>query len=218
MAEGRVSRAWAALAFDHVLLAVRDFGETVARLRAAHGLAALEGGRHTGWGTANWIVPLGDSYIELVSVVDPGAAATNDFGRRAQRAIAEGGGLFAWCVTTRDFDATVSRLGLDVAPGSRRRPDGAIVSWRAAGLAPALADPSRPFFLAWEIPAELHPGRASADHEVRPHGIAWVEVAGDEKSVRDWLGDDKLPVRVRPGAPALRAVGIATDEGEVVLR
>lgn len=203
---------------DHVLLAVSDFGEATAHLRMEHGLAAVEGGRHTGWGTANWIVPLGESYLELVGVIDPEAAREVPFGRRALAALADGGGLFAWCVTPQDLDATAARLGLHASAGSRVRPNGAVVAWRTTGLEAALADASRPFFLAWEIAPLDHPGRMGADHAVQPRGIAWVEVQGDEAAIRGWLGDDALPVRIRPGPPAILAVGIATDGGEIVLR
>jgi catechol 2,3-dioxygenase-like lactoylglutathione lyase family enzyme len=202
---------------DHVLFAVRDFAETTARLSAEFGLEAVEGGRHTGWGTANWIVPLGASYLELIGVLDPASATGNPFGRRVQQVIAEGGGPFAWCVTPADFDATVVRLELESGSGSRRRPDGVTVSWRMAGLDVALADPSRPFFLDWQVAPQDHPGRAVGGHRVQPEGIAWVEVRGDEAAIRTWLGDDELPIRVRPGPPAVLAVGIATQEGEIVL-
>jgi hypothetical protein len=202
---------------DHVLFAVRDFAETTERLSAEFGLGAVEGGRHTGWGTANWIVPLGTSYLELIGVVDALVARADPFGRRAQQVIADGGGPFAWCATPADFDGTVARLGLEAGSGSRRRPDGATVSWRMAGLEVALTDPSRPFFLDWQVPPEDHPGRAIAAHRIHPEGIAWVEVRGDEAAIRDWLGDDDLPVRVRPGPPAVLRVGIATREDEIVL-
>jgi len=203
---------------DHVLIAVADFGEAARRFRDDHGLTAVEGGRHTGWGTANWIVPLGEGYLELVGVVDESLAATNPFGRRALEALADGGGLFAWCVRPADLDATAERLGLQVSAGSRVRPNGAMVAWRTAGLEVALADASRPFFLAWDISPQDHPGRMRADHATRPRGIAWVEVEGDEAAVHRWVGDDDLPVRVQPGPAALLGVGIASDGGEIVLR
>jgi hypothetical protein len=202
---------------DHVLFAVRDFAETTARLSAESGLGAVEGGRHTGWGTANWIVPLGTSYLELIGVVDPALATGHTFGRRVQQVIADGGGPFAWCVTPDDFDATVDRLGLEAGSGSRKRPDGVTVSWRMAGLDIALVDPSRPFFLAWDVAPQDHPGRAVAAHRVQPDGIAWVEVQGDETAIRAWLGDDDLPVRVQTGPPAVLAIGVAAQEGEIVL-
>jgi hypothetical protein len=203
---------------DHVLIAVDDFEAAAARLADEHGLAAVVGGRHTGLGTANWIVPLGTSYLELAGIVEPDVAETNDFGRAVGRALAAGGGPFAWCVAPDDFDATVARLGLAVNDGSRERPDGTVLSWRAAGFDASLSDPSRPFFLQWLVPPSRHPGAEVVPHRTTPRGISWVEVSGDERSVREWLGDPAVPVRVIPGSSGVLGVGIATDAGEVVIR
>jgi hypothetical protein len=66
---------------DHVLLAVTDLAAAGRELQARYGLASVKGGRHPDWGTANRIVPLGDSYLELIAVVDQAAAADSSFGR-----------------------------------------------------------------------------------------------------------------------------------------
>ncbi|HEY8778025.1 MAG TPA: VOC family protein [Gaiellaceae bacterium] len=66
---------------DHVLIAVGDLAAAAHEFEVEHGLASIEGGRHPGWGTANRIVPLGKSYLELVAVVDQDEAARSDFGR-----------------------------------------------------------------------------------------------------------------------------------------
>src|SRR3954453_3346382 len=60
---------------DHALIAVHDLVPAARELQARHGLASLEGGRHPGWGTANRIVPLGETYLELVAIVDEDEAA-----------------------------------------------------------------------------------------------------------------------------------------------
>src|SRR5262245_53549604 len=60
----------AMLAIDHVILLAADLDHAAARLLKTHGLASLPGGRHPGHGTGNRIVPLGDSYLELMGVVD----------------------------------------------------------------------------------------------------------------------------------------------------
>ena len=66
---------------DHVIYAVRDVDVVTDQFAIRYGLAAVPGGMHPTWGTANRIVPLGDEYLELVHVVDPEVAAANDFGR-----------------------------------------------------------------------------------------------------------------------------------------
>ncbi|HJW20899.1 MAG TPA: VOC family protein, partial [Candidatus Limnocylindrales bacterium] len=128
---------------DHVLLAVADVRASAAVLWRRHGLAAIEGGVHPGWGTANWLVPLGSSYLELVYVDDPVVAAESAFGRRARDVIAGGGGPYAWAVAPADVEAVAARLRLPLVGGSRRRPDGRVVTWRTVGLGIALEDPSR---------------------------------------------------------------------------
>jgi Glyoxalase-like domain len=65
---------------DHILIPVADLSSGVAMFEARYGLVSIEGGRHAGWGTANRIVPLGQTYLELVAVVDPKEAADSVFG------------------------------------------------------------------------------------------------------------------------------------------
>jgi hypothetical protein len=66
-----------------------------------------------------------------------------------------------------------------------------------------------PFFIQWDGPAELHPGGDSSG----PAGISWVEVAGDETQLREWLGRSDLPLRFTSAAGGITAVGI----GDVVV-
>ena len=63
------------LQIDHVLIAVADLADVAREIEARYGLASVEGGRHPGWGTANRIVPLGETYLELIAVVDEAEAA-----------------------------------------------------------------------------------------------------------------------------------------------
>jgi hypothetical protein len=204
--------------FDHAIYAVRDFEAAARRFWDDHGLAAVPGGRHAGWGTANWIVPLGPSYLELIGVENEEEASRSFLGRHLIDVLREGERFIGWCVRPELFDEAVERAGLDASEGSRVRPDGAQVSWRSAGVEEAMQDPSLPFFIEWLVPDEPHPGRMAAKHRVQPLGISWIEVQGDESVLRSWLGDESLPVRVFPGSPALLSVGIETPGAEVVVK
>lgn len=206
------------LRVDHVIYAVRDLEAAAARFSDEYGLGSVVGGRHPGWGTANRIVPLGQDYVELVGVVDRSEAAASDFGRPVMEAVASGDRLVGWAVATDDLQGIASRLNLEVVRGSRTRPDGSALSWRLAGVARSVATGALPFFIQWDGPPELHPGAAAADHRVTPRQIAWVQVTATEKSLRDWLGDSDLPLRIVEGPPSLSAVSISTAEGELVLR
>lgn len=206
----------AGMRIDHVVVGVADLEQAAKRFEAEFGLASVPGGRHPGWGTGNRIVPLGDGYLELVGVVDQEEAGRNSFGRAILTLVEEGDRLLLWCVATDDLEAVAARLELTVARGSRVLPDGTEIRWRSAGLEGAVAHRSLPFFIHWEVPAELHPGRMAAPHRRQPLGIAWVEVGGPEEPLRDWLGEAaaELPVRVTAGPPGVRAVGVALASGE----
>ena len=73
-----------------------------------------------------------------------------------------------------------------------------------------------PFFITWDIPVELHPGRQRAGHGVRAEGLSWVEVGGDGARLREWLGREDLPIRVTDAPPGIVRVAVATADGDLV--
>src|SRR5262249_32196298 len=186
-----------ALELDHVLIAVADLAAAGSEIEARHGLTSIEGGRHPGWGTANRIVPLGDAYLELVSVVDEEEAATSGFGRWVAAARPDPLQLLGWAVRTDDLDAVARRLDLEVIPGSRARPDGSVSRRRLAGAEHAALNPELPFFIEWG-PGTTLPGSAAADL-----GIASVRVAGDLGRLAAWLGPHDLPLEIVEGPPGI---------------
>jgi Glyoxalase-like domain len=165
------------------------------------------------------IAPLGHDYVELLGVVDEEVGSRTVLGRTLMELSADGDRWFSVCVADEDIDATATRLGLTVRPGARTRPDGTEVRWRGAGIEERGEELWLPFFIAWDVPPELHPGAAPAAHRAPVEGIGWVEVAGDEGRLRDWLEDGELPIRVVPGGePRVRAVGLRLrDGGEILL-
>lgn len=190
------------MVLDHVILAATDLDDAAARLEAEHGLVATGGGRHQGVGTHNRIVPLGGGYLELMAVADPAEAERSALGRILSAAIAErAGGLMAWCVATPDVQAVARRLGTDIGLVAREG-----LTARLTGVGEAMAEPCLPFFI------QRDPGIADPGAGGDAGGITWVEVAGDAARLHDWLGGERLPVRVVDGPPALRAVGIGRRE------
>jgi hypothetical protein len=210
----------ASLAIDHVILAAADIHATAVRLERDHGLASLPGGKHAGHGTGNRIVPLGDTYIEIMGIVDEEEAAASPMGAWLRDQTADGDRVAALCLRTdpAGFDAVAERLGLRPLPMSRDAPGGVTLTWRLAGLGDAMADPSRAFFIDWQIPPEHHPARGDARHRVRPADFARVELAGDPDAIRGWLGDEVPGLRVTaaPESGVRAAVALATG-GEIPL-
>lgn len=204
------------LAVDHVLLAVDDLAAGGRLLEERFGLASLEGGRHPGLGTANRIVPLGDTYLELIAVVDGDAAAANPFARWVAEVARREPQPLGWAVRTDDLDSVARRLGLTAERGSRARPDGTVVRWRLAGVERAVDEPALPFFIEWE-PGMPLPGRAPAAHAAGAARLSRLGLSGDRERLEAWLGPHELAVEVAPGPPALVAVSIATRDGEIRL-
>jgi len=197
---------------DHVLLASSELAPGAALFPSRHGLESYEGGRHPGWGTGNWIIPLGDAYLELVAVVDERVARKSAFGRWVLRAAEEPGSVIGWAVRPKDLDATAARLGLEIQEGSRTRTSGEIVAWRSAGVDEAARRPWLPFFLEWRDPSTF-PGR-SAPASAR---LTRIELECDVEELDAWLGEHSLPLNLRPGEAGVVAVTVDTVAGHVTL-
>jgi hypothetical protein len=187
---------------DHAILATADLDAAARHLGDEHGLEVSGGGRHLGIGTENRIVPLGPGYIELIAVVDREEARQTPLGRAlAERILATGEGLMGWVVAVEDARAEAARTGADLSVIERSG-----LRATLAGVATAMAEPTLPFFI------ERDPGIGDPGASGTAGGLTWVEVAGDERRLAAWLGHAELPVRVVPGSPAVRAVGIGPGE------
>jgi hypothetical protein len=201
---------------DHALIAVTDLAVAARELEGRCGLASVEGGRHPDWGTANRIVPLGTSYLELIAVVDRAAAAGSGVGRWVASGASDLGRPLGWAVRTDRLDDVARRLGLTVRGGSRMTPSGELLRWRSVGIDQAAAEPSLPFFIEWAAGVRL-PGTTVVAHPAAPAAISRLLLEGDPDRLAAWLGNHALPTAVRAGRPTVAAVVLSTARGEVVL-
>jgi hypothetical protein len=199
---------------DHILFAVRDLDDAAAQLERAHGLTSYVGGVHPRWGTANRIVPLGESYLELIAVVDEQTAAATDVGRFVMSGATARGAPIGWAVRPGDLDAAARRLGLAPHEGSRAREDGTVVRWRMAGIDRSVEEPALPWLLEWED-AATYPGAAETPVEAR---IVRLELEGSTSALDAWLGPHDLPLDVRNGTAGLVGVDLDGPRGALTLR
>jgi hypothetical protein len=188
-----------------VLIAVADLETAAREIEAEYGLASIEGGHHPAWGTANRIVPLGETYLELVTVVDAARAATSGFGSWIAGAEGDAVRPTGWAVRTRNLDAVAGRLGLEVVEGSRMSSVGELLHWKIAGVEEAAAEPCLPFFIEWGIDTPF-PGRATIAHPVGHVAISRLEFEGDLDRLTAWLGSDGIPAVARVGRLAVSRV------------
>jgi hypothetical protein len=201
---------------DHAILLVDDLVTGHDWMLRTHGLESVPGGRHQGHGTANRIVPLGSTYLELMAVVDPTEAGTSEMGRWAMRRLQPIPRPAALCLRTDDADAVAARLDTEPVAMSRVRPDGYTVSWRLVGASAMFAGATSVFFIQWDE-AGTHPGSMAAEHRVRPTGELSLVLAGEHDLERR-LGRHGLPITVEGGQPDVVSVTIGTTDGPITLR
>lgn len=199
---------------DHLVYAAPDVDELVARFAGGTGVTPVPGGRHVGRGTRNHLVGLGGrAYLELIGPDDPAAPRPSVFGIDRLT----GPRLAAWVVRPDDIEATVRRARErgydpgDIAPLSRRTPEGTLLQWRLTpnrgdrldGLAPALID--------WQD--ARHPTEGDLPQ------VRLVSLTGrhdDPPAVRRALTALDVELDVTAGPPGLRAM-LDTPHGRITL-
>lgn len=224
--EGGATRRRPSIFLDHVLVPVSDLEPAAAGFRDRYGLVALAGGRHPRVGTANMIIPLGHTYIELIAVVDPGEAAAFPRSARVAEAAREGRPFATWAARTDDLEAVREAYregGRELPPaqpGARTRPDGVRLEWRSQELSSDLEPSVLPFLIEWHVPAGLHPGETAAEHPSGARDIVFArfedpDPAAAQRALDD-LVDGNLAFRVDRGPrPALVAIELEIPGGRL---
>ena len=146
------------MTLDHLVYATPNVEESVRYVAGLTGVWPVEGGRHVGGGTRNYLLGLGGlRYLEIVG-------PDREQPEPARPLFPGIGGLTAprlvgWAARADDIDAQVARArrrGYDpgpVEPMSRTTPAGQTVSWRLTRR----ADPVVPFLIDWGTTP--HPAR-----------------------------------------------------------
>ncbi len=188
---------------DHLVVAVTSVEAAAEALEHELGLTVTGGGRHETMGTYNMLAFLGDTYVELIGVFDAGLVRSSPRFAVAGAALAmlNSGheGLATWALATDDAATEVARLRAAGSPigepvaGSRRRPDGELVSWITAF--PALGPDRPPFLIEHEMTgaewgADARAARAMFRHPVggRARLSTLVLPATDAASVAEEYG------------------------------
>jgi len=164
-------------------------------------------------GTITRAIPLGATcYIELLECYD----SALPYGQAVREALAGNRPLLGLAIEVDDIDALARRVGVPATEGTVELEDGTVGRWAAVGAGDEL-----PFFIRY---ARSHRQRveanrervAAAGHDIEPTGIAWVELGGDEQSLREWVGAVDLDLRFVGGEPGIRRFAIATKGGAIV--
>ena len=182
----------------------------------------VDGGVHPRFGTRNVIFPLAkDHYVEVVEVLDHPASDKAPFGQAVRAASEAGGGWLGWVVAVDDISKVEARLGREAVDGNRHRPDGTELQLAPDRHQGPDRRPAGPVLhrVGGHDRAPVAPG---ADTSVR---IDHLQIAGDPKRVREWLGPDDTFDKggidftfVAPhGTPGLLSVTFETPDGQVTI-
>ncbi|HEY0781359.1 MAG TPA: VOC family protein [Thermoanaerobaculia bacterium] len=202
---------------DHVILAIDDLQRGIEGFARATGVRPEFGGEHPGRGTANALVSLGQGrYLEILAPASPaGQPAKLDaswgdaFRHKALTPV-------GWALHSRDLARTVTQVrkaGIaigDPQPGSRKRPDGATLTWKTATLEGPQLD-LHPFFIEWTA-GTAHPSTTA------PAGCELVRVAitaPEPANLKKLLQTVGVEVEVQQGAKAAMAFTLRCAKGEV---
>ena len=122
-------------ALDHVIIGVRDLEQATNIFRQQLGLVASGGGIHPTGGTANRIIVIGETYIELIAVYEPAEAQQSMLAR-----LAKGEGYLNFVIASQDIAADsaaiVARKNKLFGPkaGELRSADGRSRAWIRADI------------------------------------------------------------------------------------
>lgn len=206
-----------AMRLDHISYAcsTNEIADVVQRIGSDLGVTFVDGGRHPSFGTRNFTGALSDgSYIEVVSALDHPAALKAPFGQAVHRRAEEGGGWLSWVISVDSIDGCEKRIGRSAAAGHRVRPDGVDLRWKQLGVLDTMERPWLPFFVEWDVPADVHPGAEPSAVSVRT-----LELSGNSDEVDELLaglGAIEFDVEWQNDEdPGLLAVWFTTPAGPV---
>ena len=143
---------------DHILLGCSDLDRGIAFVEERTGVRAAFGGIHPGRGTQNALLSLGTRrYLEIIAP-DPQQSSVEQYSVITKLKEPR---LIGWAAHRDDLDQFAGRLrhhGVEFEgpqPGSRQRPDGKVLHWKALRLKDDHGG-RLPFFIEWSKDS-IHP-------------------------------------------------------------
>jgi hypothetical protein len=202
---------------DHLVYATPDLALGIDTAERLFGVRASPGGQHPGEGTRNALIALGPaSYFEIIGP-DP-EQPKPERGRRFGIDEIKAPRLTTWVAKGTElekFAADAAAHGVNlgaVIPGSRKRPDGVVLSWRYTDPRVVLADRLVPYFIDWG--ASPHPSATAT------RGVTLLSLRAehpDAERVQRMLRQLGLDLTVTSGSKPVLIATFDSPKGHVEL-
>lgn len=142
-------------AIDHIIIGVNDLEKAAAQFEQKLGLLVSGGGIHPSGGTANRIIVIGDTYLELIAVRVPEEAQQSMLDR-----LAKGEGYLNCVLGSNDIAADAEAMrkrGISIigpTPGQLRAADGRTRGWSRIDIEQPVLAQRYPFLIQHDSAGE----------------------------------------------------------------
>jgi catechol 2,3-dioxygenase-like lactoylglutathione lyase family enzyme len=173
-------------AIDHIIIGVHNLEKAATQFSQKLGLAVSGGGIHPTGGTANRIIVIGDTYLELIAIHDPAEAQQSMLDRLATQE-----GYLNFVLASNDIEADSKAMvnsGIPIlgpTPGSLRSADGRTRGWSRTNIErPDLAQ-RYPFIIQHDSTGEERRFRLAGWTTPPEHALGAVQVRSATIAVAD---------------------------------
>ncbi len=171
---------------DHIIIGVNDLARAEVIFGQNLGLAVSGGGVHPTGGTANRVIVIGDTYIELIAVREPGEAQRSMLGR-----LAKGDGYLNFVLSSNDIfadSAAIVQRGTPVIgpmPGQLTSPGGRARGWLRTDIERPDLTQRYPFIIQHDSAGEERRFRLAGYQQPPTHPLGAVKVLSATVAVTD---------------------------------
>lgn len=169
---------------DHIIIGVNDLEQATTVFSQKLGLAASGGGIHPTGGTANRIIVIGDTYLELIAVRTPGEAQQSMLDR-----LAKGEGYLNFALSSDDIEADskamLSREIPVIGPkqGQLRSADGRTRAWSRVDVERSDLTQHYPFVIQHDSTGEERRFRLAGWAQPPAHPLGAIKVLSTNLAV-----------------------------------
>ena len=173
-------------ALDHIIIGVSDLEQATITFNEMLGLQASGGGKHPTSGTANRIIVIGDTYIELITIRDAAEAQQS-----MRERLSKGDGYLNFVLASNDLEtdsAAIKSRGVSIigpTAGKLTSADGRSRGWLRTDIERPDLTQHYPFLIQHDSIGEERRKRLAGWTSPPPHPLGAVKVLSTTIAVAD---------------------------------